>query len=273
MIGIEAALHRIYPALPDRLINRAFARVTAARWPRWLLARVIDRWIRQAGIDMRDFAPKDYASIDEFFLRELRPDARPIAHGVVSPVDGVVVASGAITPDYRVRIKGSSMTLARVVNGKHHHLALDDFEGGSFLVIFLTPNGYHRVHAPLDARLTELLWIPGRYFPQNERALARIPRVHERNERLTMRLSAGDGETLLTMVAASLVGGIHLASEPRARWARLEPTPIDRSLRKGEELGHFSFGSTVVMLTSRALNLEPLLEEGAWVKMGQKIFA
>ena len=87
-------------------------------------------------------------------------------------------------------------------------------------------------------------WIPGRFFPQNEDALRHIPRIYERNERAVLRLLCGGRELLLVLVGASLVGGIHLRGVPRPAWARRDPVSLDRRLDRGEELAHFTFGST-----------------------------
>lgn len=272
----SAAFLDAYALLPHRRLNRACAWLTAAERPRWLVARAIEAWVRAAGIDLRDFEDRAYASIDDFFLRRLRPGARPLAEGFVAPVDGVLFAAGRISLDRPLRIKGHPISLRRLVLGRDEldagETALERYEGGSFAALFLTPHGYHRVHAPADLEIVDARWIPGRFFPQNEDALARIARVYERNERLTLRCRTVGGELLLVMVGASLVGGIRLEGFARADGARPGAVPLGRRVRKGDELGHFAFGSTVVLLVPRAVAGPARREVGARLRMGERLF-
>jgi phosphatidylserine decarboxylase len=274
----SAPLLDAYALLPHRLLNRACAALTAAERPRWLVERAIATWVRGAGIDLGDFEDQAYRSIDDFFLRRLRPGARPIGDGIVSPVDGVLFAAGRIEVERPLLIKGQRLALRRLCFGEGaapgRDATLDAYEGGAFAAIFLTPHGYHRVHAPLDLEIVEACWIPGRFFPQNEDALGRIDRVYERNERVTLRCRASGGaELLVVMVGASLVGGIHLEGLARAAWARRAPAPLGRRVTKGDEIGHFAFGSTVVLMLPRALAAEPLARVGDPLVMGRRLFA
>lgn len=256
----SAPFFRLYPYLPHRALNRATAALTAARHPRVLVRAAIDAWVRLHGIDLRDFEDRDYVSVDDFFLRRLRPGARPIGEGLVSPADGILVDQGALSESRPLRVKEQTMSLHRLVGASRHGLSLGDYEGGTYAVVFLTPHGYHRVHMPFAGDVTACLSIPGRFFPQNEDALRHIPRIYERNERAVLRLraGAGEGEMLLVMVGASLVGGIHVNGAGRAE--------------KGDEIGHFAFGSTVVILLPKAARARPRRASGERVKMGETLF-
>ncbi len=262
---------RAYRFLPHALVNRSLAVATRARRPRALVDAAIAAWVRRGRIDLADFAPGPYASVEDFFLRRLAPGARPLGDGVVSPVDGAVVAAGEIADGASLVVKGHRLSLDRLVNGRLHRLPLDGLRGGRYLSLFLGPRGYHRVHMPADATLLDVRWLPGRYFPQNEHALAAIAGVYEKNERAVLRLRLADArEALLVMVGASLIGGIRLADLPRAAWTRRAPTNLMRAHQKGDEIGHFTFGSTVVMLLPPGAS--PLVAEGDAVKMGQPLF-
>jgi phosphatidylserine decarboxylase len=265
------ALLRAYRFLPQRLLNRSFAELTALRRPRWAVDAAVRGWAALERIDLGDFEDRPYESIDDFFLRRLRPGARPVGPGFVSPVDGRVLASGRLSRSSELCVKGQRLSLERVVNAGLHELDLAPYDGGSFAVVFLSPRGYHRVHAPEAGVLHDVRWIPGRYFPQNEVALDHIPRIYERNERAVLRCALADGrEYLLVMVGASLVGGIHLEGLPRERWVRRGATPIARAHEKGAEIGHFAFGSTVVVLLPAGLSTAPAaLGE---VRMGETLF-
>jgi phosphatidylserine decarboxylase len=271
------ALHRRpgflrgYAFLPHRAINRGVALVTGARRPRWLVDRAIDLWTRVEAIPREDFESRRFESLDDFFLRRLRPGARPLGSGFISPADGDLLANGSLALGRPMLVKGQRLSPHRVVNGKLHDLDLANYDGGSYAVVFLTPRGYHRVHAPVDCELIDVRWIPGRYFPQNHDALAHIPRVYERNERATLRFRtpAGD-ELLLVMVGASLIGGIHLEGLSRSAWAHRGVTRVGRRLQKGDEIGHFAFGSTVVVLRPRG-TVESTRELGP-VRMGETLY-
>ena len=136
----------------------------------------------------------------------------------------------------------------------------------------LTPHGYHYVHMPIAGTVLDLRWISGRAFPQNQDALRHIPRIYERNERATLRCRSHDGhEFMLVLVGASLIGGIHLRDLRRRDWVRSRPFAWNRRFARGEELGHFSFGSTVVLLVPPALaGLPPPL--GMALRMGQHLW-
>lgn len=262
---------RSYAFLPHRAINRSVALVTGAERPRWLVDRAIDLWTRVEKIPRDEFESRRFVSLDDFFLRRLNPGARPLGSGFTSPADGQVLAQGRLDLDRPMLVKGQSLSVNRVVNGKLHDLDLRPYHGGSYAVVFLTPRGYHRVHSPTSATLRDVRWIPGRYFPQNQDALDHIPRVYERNERATLRLQSEQGfEFLLVMVGASLIGGIHLEGLTRERWAHTGVTKLARNVAKGDELGHFAFGSTVVVLLPPGLS-ETRHELGE-IRMGESLY-
>jgi len=264
---------RVYGYLPHRLINRTAMKITEARWPRPVVDAAVRTWIRRADIDMRDFEERSYDSITDFFLRRLRPGARPLAPGFVSPVDGLLVGAGAIDPGRPLRVKGQRISVARLVTGRVHDLPLSAYDGGLFATLFLSPAGYHRIHMPEDGEILDCRWIPGRYFPQNEDALRHIHGIYERNERavLRCRLAAGE-EFLMVLVGASLVGGIHLEGISRRAWIRSSAVPIRRKVAKGEEIGHFAFGSTVVVLLPRSMAGRLIPPLSSPVRMGEALW-
>lgn len=263
-----------YGLFPHRLLNRAVGALCRVRQPQPAVQAAIRLWIRRGGIDMAPFEPRPFATVEDFFLRTLRPGARPIGAGIVSPCDGILVAHGRIGSDAVLHIKGKPVSLHRLVNGRQHDLDLAHFDGGCQVTVFLTPDGYHHVHAPLAAELVDVRWIQGRFFPQNDDALRHIPRVYERNERATLRLriaDRSDREVLLVMVGASLVGGIELDTAQRSAWVGPKAHPLHESLAKGQRLGHFSFGSTVVLLFPRGMVDQVLPAIGAVVRMGERL--
>jgi phosphatidylserine decarboxylase len=265
------AFFSAYRAVPHFLVNGVAHAVATRARPAWLVRGAVRAWIRRERIDMDDFQDVPYPTLEDFFLRRLREGARPLGGGVVSPVDGTVVGQGRIREDTILQVKGHPIRVSRLVNGKgHHELPLEAYDGGHWLTIFLRPRGYHYVHAPSDGVVHDARWISGRFFPQNEDALRHVPRIYERNERAVLRLGMDADEAILVMVGASVVGGIHVVGAPRLR--RREASPIAREVKKGDELGHFTFGSTVVLLLPRG-GAVPCVCEGQDVRMGETVFA
>lgn len=254
------AFLRLYRFLPHGALNRAMGAIGAARAPRFVVDYVIRRWVEREGIELRDFEDGPWDTLEQFFLRGLRPGARPIGEGLIAPADGIVVGAGDCDAGTILQVKGKPISLSRLVRGG------DLSSYVRYVTIFLTPRGYHHVHAPIDGELHDVRWIPGRYFPQNQDALQIIDAIYERNERAVLRL----GELLLVMVGASLIGGIHLRDLPREQWVRSEPTAIGVPKKKGEPLGHFTFGSTVVMLLPDSAR-GPVPAIGSEVRMGSAL--
>lgn len=275
----SASFLRAYRALPHVAINRCGLAVARQQSPEWLVQSAVRSWIRRDGIDMRDFEPGPYRSLQDFFLRRLRPGARPLGEGIVAPVDGCVVGTGRIERGTILQVKGHPISVDALVNGERasktegrlHDLSLDAYEGGTYLTLFLRPRGYHYVHAPCALTVEDVRWIPGRFFPQNEDALRHVPRIYERNERAVLRLRCeSEMPALLVMVGASVIGGIQVTGVPNLR--RQGASPLERHVDKGAELGHFDFGSTVVMLMPRQASVRPAVSMGQEVLMGQRIF-
>lgn len=265
------AFLRSYGVLPHHLLNRTLARLTSAQKPKWAVQTAIKTWSRLAGIELADFEDRRFASVDDFFLRKLRDGARPVHEGFVSPADGQLVDAGTLSQGRTLLVKGQALSIERIVNAGLYDLDLAPYVGGSYAVVFLTPRGYHRAHMPCDGVLHDVRWIPGRFFPQNETALRHIPRVYERNERAVLRCVSAQGqEFLLVMVGASLIGGIHLQAAPRTAWAKRGAYALARSYTKGEEIGHFAFGSTIVVLLPKNAARHQHQEHD--VRMGQTLF-
>jgi phosphatidylserine decarboxylase len=271
------AFFRLYPYLPHALLNSAMGAIGRFSRPRWAIELVIRRWVERDGIDLADFAPGPWPTLEAFFLRALRDGARPIEDGlVVAPADGNVVGSGRCDRGTFLQVKGRSISVDRLVHGAspRDRIDLSPYDGGSYLTTFLTPRGYHHVHAPSDGELIDVRWIPGRFFPQNEDALRHVDAIYERNERAVLRLSTARGTIVLVMVGASLIGGIHLRDRDRAEWVRAAPTALAAHKRKGDAIGHFSFGSTVVMLFPRDFAnaaSSTLPRVGSSVRLGERL--
>jgi phosphatidylserine decarboxylase len=203
-----------------------------------------------------------YASLNDFFIRRLKPGVRtidPQPHSVVSPVDGTVADSGDITRDRTFLVKGQSYTVDDLLNGSPH---ASRYGNGCFAVIYLSPSNYHRIHAPVDAKVIEFDRIPGAVYPVNDPSMRLMKRVLSRNTRLVTYLQHESGTIALVKVGAMNVGSIKYAAGDT----------MPEFVAKGEELAYFEFGSTVVLLWERGSFLPAdRLRPGATVHMGEKI--
>ena len=258
--------------LPRRAVSRLMGRVATAE-NRLVSAPAIAAFRFFCAPDLSEARKSEFRSLRDCFIRELAPGRRPVDRRpdtLVSPSDGIVVAAGTVASGQMLQVKGSTYPLAELLRDARGAAAL---EGGSYATLRLTAGMYHRFHAPQDGRLAEVAHVPGDAWNVNPPALARIPRLYCRNERAILRfeLSAGGPSVTLVAVAAILVAGIRIhgvslpgGRAPRAPWR----IACDLTRAKGEELGWFEHGSTIVVLAPRGVSLDPGVREGLTTRMG-----
>jgi len=265
--------------IPKDLSSAVVYRATRSR--RTWLKRPLTNWFAKAyGIDMSEAANADldsYATFNEFFTRELKPDARPIAGGpstLVSPADGVLTEHGAIEGGRLYQAKGRAYTLAELVGDTG--AAVEALEGGYYFTIYLAPHNYHRVHAPLDAQLVRTRYIPGARFSVSRATAAAIPRLFSRNERVVCSFETDLGPMIVVLVGALNVSSIstfahgEIASGAARQYLQQPALPVAR----GGEIGRFNMGSTVVVLLGSAhFRFAAGLSDGVRVRMGQALGA
>jgi phosphatidylserine decarboxylase len=277
-------LYRLLHILPKNLLSHIVGILTHARYP-FNLHVVLRNWfIKQYRIETAEAEHplEKYPTMGEFFVRRLKPGARPIAaSSLVSPVDGTLTQGGRFQPSNAVltQIKGLDYSL--------HDLAgpgwnLEDYLEGGFLTIYLAPYNYHRIHAPIDGQVTRVSYTPGALWPVNTWSVSHIPGLFVVNERITVELSGPEGKALVVMVGATNVGRItldfHSGMEgnklPRPKASHWTP-PKPISLSKGEGLGCFELGSTVVLILSKTLMEKVdqglLTPDIKTVRMGQRL--
>jgi phosphatidylserine decarboxylase len=267
--------------LPQHALSRltgALAKSTIGFLKDWLIGRFITAF----GVDMREAAEPDplaYPHFNAFFTRALREGARPVdttTGSIVSPADGAVSQAGEISGGRILQAKGRSYTAAELL-ADAQDAAL--FEGGSFATIYLSPRDYHRVHMPCDARLTGLRYVPGDLFSVNGVTAASVPSLFARNERLVCRFETAHGPMAMVLVGAMVVAGIETVwTGPVAPAGKavlsldLESPAEARQRGKGEEMGRFQLGSTVILLLPRgAARWNADFEAGSPLRMGQRI--
>ena len=216
---------------------------------------------------------KDYEHFNDFFTRSLKKTSRPISSlPVISPVDGVVSQAGKINKSEIVQAKGKKYSVSALLDDK----SIDTAYFNSFTTIYLSPKDYHRIHMPCDGDLVSMKYIPGDLFSVNQRTVNGIDQVFARNERLVCFFNTEFGEMAFILVGAIFVGSMQTSWEgqitpPYSKSVKYY-NYMDQKIRleKGDELGRFNMGSTVIILMSNDFpNLS--LEEGQALKMGQSI--
>ena len=263
--------------LPKRALTVYAGWRASRRWgPR--TTKLIAGFVEKYHVDMSEAADPDishYASFNEFFTRALKPGARPIAAaGLVCPVDGAVSQLGAIERDQIFQAKGHHYSTTALVGGDAALAA--EFENGHFATIYLSPKDYHRIHMPCDGRLRRMIHVPGDLFSVNPLTARGVPGLFARNERVVCVFDSARGPFVLTLVGATIVGSMAtvwhgVVNPPRSALLR-EWHYADQnvSLKKGDEMGRFLLGSTVVMLFPRGpLAFNPLWTPARPVRLGE----
>jgi len=243
--------------IPQHLLSRCTGWLAHLREPRWLVSSCIRLFVRHFGVDMQEAEnpdPASYARFNAFFTRPLQPGARPLAGAdVVCPADGAVSQIGNITAGRIFQAKGMSFSARELLGGDPGRAAV--FEDGVFATIYLSPRDYHRVHMPLAGRLTATCYVPGQLFSVNAVTAANVPRLFSRNERLVCHFDTAAGPMALVLVGAMVVAGIETVWSGQVAPPSKLPQVIDHvnppppvALEKGEEMGRFLLGSTVILL-------------------------
>ena len=222
----------------------------------------------------------NYPNFNTFFTRELKPGVRPItevANGLACPADGALYQLGDIEGDTLIEAKGHNFSLTTLLGGDAQRAA--PFVGGHYTTIYLSPKDYHRVHMPYTGVLHEMIHVPGRLYSVNPRTTRTIPGVFARNERVVSIFETEYGPMAVILVGAMFVGSIETV------WAGcLTDTPIyspqvtrynteaeERiELKKGDELGRFNMGSTVILVFAKdRIKWENSLQTGQTTQLGQ----
>jgi phosphatidylserine decarboxylase len=224
-----------------------------------------------------------FASMHECFIRQLRPDARPVDPApevLISPCDGIVGACGPIHGTQVFQAKGYPYSLEELLGDK---ALARRYQNGAFVTIRIKASMYHRFHAPETCHLNEVRYISGDTWNVNPIALKRVEKLFCRNERAVLELDlTNDGadappvRLLLVAVAAILVASIRLHALPtplNLRYRGPNRLPCDASYQRGEEMGYFEHGSTILAFAPPELRLHPDLKEGQEIWMGRPLFS
>ncbi len=263
--------------LPKGLLSRLVGALVALPLPRFARNFIIGTFARRFGADVgeADRPIIEYGSIGKFFIRHLKDGARPIdatADALTSPADGAILLSGAIEAGSALQIKGKPYAVSELLAGGDEADRLAD---GTFCTVYLSPKDYHRVHSPVTGNITGYLWVPGALWPVNAAGVAHVDRLFCRNERLaTFIETESHGLVVAVMVGATNVGKMTISHAPDVvtntsqRDIRRVRYDHDVPIQRGDELGVFHMGSTVVLLTQRS-GLHCVIEPESPVKMGE----
>ena len=278
---LERLLCRIQGWLPQRALTALVYRLMRIR-VRWIKNAQIRMISRLAGVNWDEAAsanPADYPTFNAFFTRELKDQARPLdpaSDAFLSPCDGRVSETGPIRDDRLFQAKGREFSLEALLAGQHD---ASRWRGGHFATIYLSPRDYHRVHMPVAGELRRMSYIPGRLFSVAPYTVRHVDNLFAVNERVICEFETELGPLALILVGAMLVNGIETtwAGEITSRPSR-KPFSQDYGkghirLDKGQEMGRFNMGSTVILLTPDGALGGYEVSAGEAVQLGQKLAA
>jgi phosphatidylserine decarboxylase len=241
--------------MPKLAMTRLAGLVASAEWGA-VTTWVIKRFVKRYNVNMNEAAhadPAHYKSFNEFFTRPLKDGVRPLSRSEwVCPVDGAISQCGAIERDQIFQAKGHHYSTRALVGGDATLAA--QFQNGQFATLYLSPRDYHRIHMPMAGKLLRMIHVPGDLFSVNPTTARGVPGLFARNERVVCEFETEKGPMVLVLVGATIVGSMATVwhgqvNPPRpgtVREWRYESQDV--RLQKGEEMGRFLLGSTVVML-------------------------
>jgi phosphatidylserine decarboxylase len=242
---------------------------------------LISIFVRHFKVDMTEAESakvKDYEHFNAFFTRALKPGCRPIADNpaaIISPVDATVSQFGRIQKDRIIQAKGHDYTLEALFAGDMERAG--QYLYGSFITLYLSPRDYHRVHMPVAGKLKEMTYVPGRLFGVYPATVNNIPELFARNERIICHFDSAIGPVAVVMVGAINVGSMETiwhgqVTPPYGREVQQWQYPEKvSSFDRGDEIGRFNMGSTVILLTQVKQAWSNKLAPGRSVRLGQSL--
>lgn len=249
----------------------------------WLKNKLIGNLLHNYPVNLAealDPDPNHYACFHDFFTRRLKPGCRPIdalPTGIASPCDGTISEMGKIKEDTLIQAKNHTYQVSDLLADKKQ---ADAFRNGHFMTIYLAPQDYHRVHMPYAGKLEMIRYVPGTLFSVNPTTTQYIPNLFAKNERVITFFKCDRGSFAMILVGAMIVGSIY------TRWGGPDnphrgksvitqdySSASDAALRldKGDEMGYFALGSTVILLFAEDLSWEYDLNQQSRIVLGQRI--
>lgn len=244
--------------MPKHFLSRLVGKFAAAKMG-WLTTKAISQFIKAYGINMGEAKLKnasDFETFNDFFTRELEEGARTIDKDestLCYPVDGAISQQGDIVDGQLIQAKGFDYSLTSLLGGDAQ--TAEPFQDGKFSCIYLAPKDYHRIHMPMAATLREMIYVPGELFSVNPLTARNVPGLFSRNERVVAIFDTQFGQLAMVLVGATIVASIETtwagtitppAGKDVFRW-KYPASGVDAiTFEKGDEMGRFKLGSTVV---------------------------
>ena len=252
--------------------SRFMGRLANTRKPKSLIRLFIRTYIKKYNISLDDYIVPDegYSTFNEFFTRKLKPKSRPIGQGIISAVDGYIYDSGAVNKDKKIYVKKKFYKVEELIGGNYKFLK-------SYIVLYLSPANYHRVHASFDMTINSVCYIPGRLKSVKEKKLQKVDNLYCQNERIVIIGNSEYGEFYFIFVGALIIGKVKLNFNSKLETnikkgkCACQAFDIPIKIKKGEELGYFEMGSTAIILTEDDCFTKVELETNTAVVMGQTI--
>lgn len=268
--------------IPQHGLSRLVGMLARSEVP-WIKTTFISLFMKRFGIDLSEAQIEDpdrFETFNAFFTRALKPEARPLeasdAADIACPADGAVSQLGAIRANQVFQAKGHDYSLYDLLGGDS--ALASEFTNGQFATIYLSPRDYHRVHMPVTGTLRETRYVPGDLFSVNEATANGVPNLFARNERLVCVFDTEHGPAAVILVGAMIVAGIEtvFSGQVTPLPKQVVTTDYQRTapitLEKGDELGRFLLGSTVVLLFPEGkARFESDLKAGSLVRVKGKL--
>lgn len=276
---IEKLFILLQHILPQHLLSRVVGALAVCQI-RSIKDFLIRRFIAAFKIDMQDYerqTPEEFEHFNDFFTRTLKPGARTLPEDssvCFSPVDGAISQLGYTTQGRLIQAKGRDYRLAELL--ADHDLAAR-LEGGAFATLYLAPKDYHRIHMPFDGTLKSMIHVPGDLYSVNNATADGVDRLFARNERVVCVFDTPHGEVAMVLVGAMIVASISTVWHGQVtpvrgvqRWDYPSTEKIE--LKRGDEMGQFALGSTVILCTAPdALSWDSESVPGLDLQLGQAI--
>jgi phosphatidylserine decarboxylase len=269
--------YSILYVLPKNLISFLFGLLAQVSWPGFVVREVIRGFARIYKIDLYEAEKEvhEYKNLDDFFTRKLKVGIRPIGKGIVHPADSDLTQSGKMGGETLIQAKGMLYSLKDFIQNEEMTQKLLN---GYFFLYYLCPTDYHRVHSPVDGHITDIHYIPGKLWPVNKWSTTNIKNLFAINERVVVNIQTPTGVCSLVFVGATNVGKMTLTFDKDVITNKfLDRNPIKKKydkpiqISKGDDLGAFHMGSTVVMVYENKMFTQDAKFVSGKVRMGESL--
>jgi len=262
--------------LPKHLLSRLTGKLAAAKMGKFTTF-LIKQFIAKYKIDMSEAKhsePEHFETFNDFFTRELEEGVRTVVEGdahLATPVDGKISQQGDIKEGRIFQAKGHDFSLRELLGGRDDVAA--PFDEGIFSTVYLAPKDYHRIHMPITGQLEQLIFIPGDLFSVNPLTAENVPNLFARNERAVAIFSTALGPMAMVLVGATIVASIETVWQGTLKGKEIQYwdySDQDIILEKGDEMGRFKLGSTIVALFPKdTISFAETLEAGSVTRLGE----